>query len=89
MKSALIAIAVFSALSGAAIAQESQSSSKQVSEKRVVPLAVREHVRRDTGHNRAVQGVALRKATVADIDLNGDGHVSFEELFRFDVKQDF
>lgn len=34
-------------------------------------------------------GVDLRQATVADVDLNGDGYISFDELLRFDVTKDF
>ncbi len=46
-----------------------------------------ENVRRDAARaSKGFKGVQLEKATVADVDANGDGHISFEELFYFDKK---
>jgi hypothetical protein len=33
--------------------------------------------------------VSLSKADVNDVDANGDGKISFEELLRHDLKTDF
>lgn len=89
MNPAFFAVVLSTALTSAAVAQESQSQFEPVPKNVIVPSPDHEGVRRDAGPSRAFQGVALRKATVADIDLNGNGHVSFEELLRFDVKKDF
>lgn len=36
-----------------------------------------------------VAGTHLSPASVQDVDANGDGKISFEELLRHDLKSDF
>lgn len=85
-----LSVAVFIALAGGTWAQEGRASYEPLIAETVAATSDAEGVRREAGRTgKIIKGLELRPATVADIDLNGDGHISFEELFRFDVKKDF
>jgi len=69
-------------LAGAAQAQSSDPLSLILIE----PVRVAADVNRETPIESAgFAGVALSTASPSDIDANGDGTISFEELAKFDL----
>ncbi len=80
MRNALFILALVASATAAAADQTARSS--------FAPLVeVSEEVGRKASKIvKSVEGAELKPAGVSDIDLNGDGHISFEELARFESK---
>lgn len=86
--------AVFAALTlvlsvGLAAAKSDDASPAVLNDKALVTTADADTVQRAKPKPRGFTPVYLPKATVADVDLNKDGHISFDELLRHDVTHDF
>lgn len=84
MRPHVLAITALALGAGAAVAEQSTfaplTDAVQIS-------SAPEEVRRDKARAlKAFGDVDLKAASVADVDANGDGHISFEELLKFDVK---
>lgn len=89
MKPHLLAVLLLTGTADLAVAQDVREVSGPVFEAALTSSET-EDVRREKHQNAGgFAGVHLRAAQVADVDLNGDGHISFDELLRFDVTKDF
>lgn len=89
MKPHLLTVLLLTATAGFATAQETREVSGPQFEV-ALTSSKSEDVRRGIHQNKGgFAGVKLRAAHVADVDLNGDGYISFDELLRFDVTKDF
>lgn len=89
MRKYLLAFIVLAATCGAVSAQEAElaaSAEGTVAHVKATEASVQ---RREPGPKEGLPGLRLRMATVADVDLNGDGRIGFDELLRFDVTKDF
>ena len=70
--------------SGAAIAE--QSALAPLTDVAQLTSSTEEVKRDKTKSLKGFGDVDLKAASVADVDANGDGQVSFEELLAFDIK---
>ena len=76
MRPLFAAALALTATTGAALAQEGQGTYKPLSETVVQVSGQDETVRRDAARSahKGFRGLHLPKASVADVDLNGDGY---------------
>ena len=89
MKLRVLALVLLIGTGGMTSAQETGAVSEPML-KASLAVSDTEDVRREKHHNPGgFAGAHLRTAQIADVDLNGDGHISFDELLRFDVTKDF
>lgn len=84
MRVHILALLVLAASAGAVVAEQSNfapiTDAVQISD-------ATEKVRRDKARAlKSFGDVDLKQASVADVDANKDGRISFEELLRFDAK---
>lgn len=83
MRSYVLAIFALAISASAALAEQSTFAPLS----NVVQISDAEDVTRD--RSRILKGfgdVDLKAATVSDVDANGDGQISFQELMKFDLK---
>jgi len=84
MRLPVLASLVFAASAGTAMAE--QSTFAPITDA-VQTASDAESVKRDKARAlKAFGDVDLKHATITDVDANGDGHISFEELQNFDLK---
>ena len=89
MKLHLLAVLLLTTTAGFASAQEAREVSDPLFEV-AFTFSETQDLRREKHQNTGgFAGAHLRAAHVADVDLNSDGHISFDELLRFDVTKDF
>ena len=89
MRHAGLAVIALVATTGVALAQQDQKLVPAQDAQAVILTGTAEVTRDDVSQSKGVDGFHLKMASVADVDLNGDGYVSFDELMRFDITKDF
>lgn len=89
MMRVFVALAFVIASSGAVLAEGEVVAGSQAVTPTGWPADGETVQRRANEADRTAGGLQLRMATVKDVDLDGDGIVSFDELERFDFSKDF